>query len=143
MPAVFASNAEEIRFYIKELLADGELHTKGEIRFYVKNNAPSGGTFTEGMISGALRDLVKKSHGEYIDLSRGKYQKNAECVTENSGQALRQRIADIIYSTCQSLGDACTINIIGLSQREIDLANKVSRVISDLKIFAEELSEQV
>ena len=65
MPNVFTSNAEEIRFYTKELLADGNAHTKHEIRSYVNNHATDG-AFTEGMISGAIDALVKNSNGEYV-----------------------------------------------------------------------------
>ena len=141
MSASFISNAEEIRAFTKELLADGAIHTKDEIRSYVNSNAPSGGSFTDGMFSGALYDLVINSNGAYFSPSRGRYQKKPGTAAGNTGESLKQRITDIINSTCHSLNDACTLNIIGLSQKDIEIAGKVSEIISTLKQFTQELSE--
>ena len=66
----FSSNAEEIRFYVKELLKDGKMYSREEIMNYVKTQSPKGGSFTEGMYTGAIRDLVRNSNGLYKSYTR-------------------------------------------------------------------------
>lgn len=71
----YRSNAEEIRFYAKQLLQDGLTHRRSEIFQYVKAHAPHAHMFTNGMLTGAIYDLVHNSNGVYINPVRGYYQK--------------------------------------------------------------------
>lgn len=59
----FSSNAEEIRYYIKQLLQDGAIHGIEEMRSYVERHSSNSANFTTGMYTGAIRDLVRNSGG--------------------------------------------------------------------------------
>ena len=129
----YRSNAEEIRFYAKELLQDGQMHTRDEITQYVKAHSPNADNFTEGMFTGAIRDLVRNSNGAYINPVRGHYQRAPQSPGELAGQELRNKITGVLNDACEGLERACTINIIGLAAEELAIATKVAEIISMLK----------
>lgn len=129
----YRSNAEEIRFYAKELLQDGQMHTRDEITQYVKEHSPNADNFTEGMFTGAIRDLVRNSNGIYINPVRGRYQRAPQSPGELAGQELRNKITGVLNDACGGLERACTINIIGLPAEELAIATKVAEIISMLK----------
>lgn len=129
----YRSNAEEIRFYAKELLQDGQMHTRDEIAQYVKVHSPNADNFTEGMFTGAIRDLVRNSNGTYINPVRGHYQRALQSPGELAGQELRNKIIGVLSDACEGLERACTINIIGLSAEELAIAAKVAEIISGLR----------
>lgn len=70
----FQSNAEEIRHYLKQLLEDGQPHSRTELFNYVNSNSSNGCSFTVGMLSGALKTLTDSSD-VYVCVQRGVYQK--------------------------------------------------------------------
>lgn len=67
----FKSNADEIRFYIKELLEDEREHTISDINKYISKH--SSRDFSSGMLSGALKTLLDDKN--YENIKRGVYQK--------------------------------------------------------------------
>lgn len=69
----FNSNADEIKYYIKELLNKGEEQTTQEIICYVKNKSKK--EFTNGMLSGAINDLIDRERTQYRRVRRGIYAK--------------------------------------------------------------------
>lgn len=143
MPEVrFSSNAEEIRHYIKEFLQDGALHNIEEMRSYVEQHSPNSAGFTTGMYTGALRDLVRNSGGRYANPVRGRYQLVQQTAAESAGSELRQKVLAVIDNACNSLSEACTVNIIGLSQSELAIASKVAVVLQQLKAAAEEIRQE-
>ncbi len=135
----FSSNAEEIRFYVKELLKDGKMYSREEIMNYVKTQSPKGGSFTEGMYTGAIRDLVRNSNGLYINPIRGHYQQAPQSPGQLAGIELRFKIIDVLNEACDNLSKACTINIIGLPVEDLAVANKVAQIIDRLKIDINEI----
>lgn len=137
--STFSSNAEEIRHYIKEFLQDGEMHTIEEMRGYVEQHSANSANFTTGMYTGALRDLVRNSRGRYINPVRGKYQMAQAAAAPSPAAGLRQRVLAVIDNACTSLSEACTVNIIGLPQEELAIADKVARMIEQLRAAAEEI----
>lgn len=48
----FSSNAEEIRYYIKQLLQDGAIHGIEGMRSYVERHSSNSAKFTTGMYTG-------------------------------------------------------------------------------------------
>lgn len=66
------SNAQKIKTRYRELLADGNPHTRQELIDYAQN-AESGMEFTPGMYAGALKSLVDTER-DYKCISRGVYQ---------------------------------------------------------------------
>ena len=135
----FKSNAEEIRYYAKELLQDGALHTKDEIINYVKSHSDKANIFTDGMFTGAIRDLVQNNNGAYINPVRGHYQRAPQASGELVRQKLQNNIIDVLNESCKGLEKACTINIIGMSAEELVIATTVSDIIIQLKNYIEEI----
>ena len=129
----FASNADEIRFYVKEFLADGKAHERIDIIHYVSKHAPNGPKFTEGMFTGAIRDLLKKSKGDYINPSRGIYQYIGPKYDGRTNSELRSKVTDVLNDTCKSLEHACVINVINIHQDDIKIAKLAASIIDQLK----------
>lgn len=135
----FSSNAEEIRFYVKELLQDGLMHTRDEIFQYVNEKSPNSHTFSQGMYTGALRELVRNSNGAYIIPMRGRYQKAPQSPGELAGIELRNNIVGVLDHACEGLKQACTVNIIGLSAEELSVAAKTAEIIRKLEAAIDEI----
>jgi len=76
----FSSNADEIRFYIKQFLDDGTEKSTNEIHEHVRN-AAAGKDFTQAMIAGALNDLLVRED-VYQRVRRGMYQKTQQVETQ-------------------------------------------------------------
>lgn len=74
----FKSQAEEIRFYTKELLNKGGKYSVKEIKAYVLEKSTK--QFSDGAYAGSLRDLINNSN-DYYSPSRGIY---AQLSKENS-----------------------------------------------------------
>lgn len=138
----FRSNAEEIRFYAKELLQDGAMHTREEIMQYVKDHSSNARNFTEGMYTGAIRDLIVNSNGDYINPIRGRYQRAPQSSRESAGQKMKNDLINVLTEACEGMKRACTINIIGVSQEELSIAEKADEIIKNLKIIINELESQ-
>lgn len=69
---LFSSLSEEIRYYMRELLSDKQLHSTAEVKKYVKN-ASNNHTISDGSFSGSIRDLLAKDP-HYTNPKRGYYQ---------------------------------------------------------------------
>ncbi len=132
------SNAEEIRFYVKQLLEDGQPHDKDEMRAYLAANAPRAASYTSGMLAGALYSLVQNSGGRYKSLGGGVYQKMSG-VSRSYRPGLEEEVLEVLQNTCTSLENACTINILNLSQQEMAVADKVRGIIQYLHSAIAEL----
>lgn len=114
----FSSNSEEIRYYEKQLLEDGMVHTREELFAYAKTQSANGGRFTEGMLSGATRDLVRNSNGLYFSPARGKYQKAVCKIGAAAGESLQPIMIDYLENMCQGLENICTVNLMNFSGTE-------------------------
>ena len=66
------SNAQVIKSYYKEIMADRKEHSRSELFDYVQNRSEC--KYTDGMLTGALRTLVTDTH-EYVCVRRGWYKK--------------------------------------------------------------------
>lgn len=67
------SNAGEIKQLYKELLADGEEHSRAELLQYVRTKKPKA-KYTEAMLTGGLKTLTNPGSG-YRCVRRAVYQK--------------------------------------------------------------------
>lgn len=119
MPNIhFSSNSEEIRYYEKQLLEDGMVHTREELFAYVKAQSSNGERFTEGMLSGATRDLVRNSNGLYFSPARGKYQKAERGMGAALSESLQPAMIDYLEDMCRGLEEICTVNLMNYSGTE-------------------------
>ena len=129
----FRSNADEIRFYEKQLLEDGLVHTREELFRYVREHSTSGAVFTDGMMSGATRDLVRNSGGLYLSPARGKYQKAPATQVGEDFSAMRAAVLSIFSDTCERLREACTVNLMTVSGDALHLAARVNETVRYLQ----------
>lgn len=130
--AIFSSNAEELRYFAKQLLEDGKEHSIQEIKEFVTCHSKHSQDFTTGMYSGALRSLVQNSNGKYITVKRGIYQL-AKTGKERENSNLKEKIINILEDSCKQLEDACTINIMNVDKRDLKAAQKAAELIILLK----------
>ena len=80
------SNAQQIKEFYKEVLADYVEHSRMELFEYASQK--SAGRYTDGMLTGALRTLVTDTN-DYICVRRGWYKKkNSEEREQESGSVV-------------------------------------------------------
>lgn len=125
----FSSNAEEIKFYIRELLNDGEEKSTQDIIGYVKSTSPAGETFTDGMLSGAINDLMSKEKKNYCRIKRGIYKKVFQESNKNNDE-----FDLIIKNAIFEIEEARKIDIENLTTETlIQKQEKSNRIIRALK----------
>lgn len=123
----FNSNAEEIRYHMKQLLNQGGEYTVAQIKEYV--HAQTGKDFTTGTYAGAMRDLVDRDPNYYIP-SRGIY----AAVTHNVATRSDDVFDTIIRQALSAVEEACKMDITTLTVSEIQqLQSRSSRIKSGLK----------
>jgi len=125
---VFRSNAEEIRFYMEELLSDGNVHDMEDFKNYIKLNSARSQEFSTGMYAGSLRTLVENSNGKYEVVARGKYRLVGNIDTEVQS-VLKEKVLRTLSDCCIALENSCTINILNLSEADLKVAREVSNII--------------
>ena len=135
----FKSNADEIRFYIKELLKDGNEHTIRDIEEYIEQH--SSNKFTSGMLSGALKTLLDDKN--YRNIKRGVYQKVGELQKEESEiktikfgnddvkTAYLSNINKILEETINKTNSASSGDMLKLSDDEVVFIRKVGKQVID------------
>ena len=116
----FNSNAEEIRFFTKQLLDDGGEKSTQDIINYVK--AKSGKDFTQGMFSGAINDLINIEK-VYRRIRRGVYQKTLP-ITDNGDE-----FDLIIKNTIDEIENALKIDIRNLTPEILRVKQEKSKKI--------------
>ena len=83
----FKSDAEMIRYYFKELLSDGEEHSRLDIISYVKQRygetGISGASLTNSMFDSAIKTLLS-SNADYYYVRRGVFKWHGETRLESS-----------------------------------------------------------
>ena len=90
------SNAQKIKKLYKEVLADGQEHSRTELFEYAQRK--SGHQYTDGMLTGALRTLVTDSN-EYVCAHRGWYQKSSIEEQEQESNSIIGAYVDIFQET--------------------------------------------
>lgn len=121
---VFDSQAEEIRFYTRQLLEDGKARKLKEIKEYIKDL--TGKEFSPGAYAGALRDLIAKEK-EYINPNHGEYQKT------NRNSDLLEVISGILVEAHEKvISEVGKLNPIDLTEEEYKAVLKVQEVKKEL-----------
>ena len=128
----FRSNAEEIKFYIKQLLDDGQPKSIREIIQYVKEK--SGKDFTSGMLSGAVNDLIDRER-EYQRVSRGVYAKRVSS-PDNEPEAVFNAI---IQKSIAEVENARHVDIANLTPEHLEkIQKRYRKIITSLHALLEE-----
>lgn len=110
----FKSNAEEIRYYMKELLNTGKEYTVDEIKEYVSSK--SGKSFSSGTYAGAMRDLIERDPNYFVP-RRGIY---AAKQSSNSADSKTDIFTAIIQQALKAVDEACKVDVTQLSLEEIE-----------------------
>lgn len=105
MKEVFRSQADEIRYYVRQLLDNGEEYTVKAIKEFVESESDK--KFTDGAYAGSLRDLIKNNI-QYISPRRGIYKK--EIILENTNpnynlNKLNESVISILKNTNKAIYD--------------------------------------
>jgi len=130
----FSSNADEIRFYIKQVLDGGAEKSTTEIHEYVRN-AAAGKEFTQAMIAGALNDLLVRED-IYQRIRRGIYQK-ASCI--ESKEVHLDKYDLVLKDTITRLISASMTDIRTLTPETfLEEQNKVKKYIDTLQQLLDE-----
>ena len=99
------SNAKQIRKKFKELLDDGQPHSRKELFAYAKEDVEEN-AYTIGMLTGALKSLVDSSD-IYQSMGRGIYQKVE--LSEKSSNKISARYLNIFKRTLEEYVDKVNI----------------------------------
>jgi hypothetical protein len=138
----FNSKSEEIKFYVQELLADGQEHTREEIKEYVTKRAGHN-NFTEGNFAGSLYDLVQRN--KIKSVRRGIY-RLAEFTNFSISQDVNSKDHDVqkkkLNNQCISIlnnaimelrNAANEIDILDVNEEELRVIALIKEVISSLQ----------
>lgn len=136
----FGSNSQEIRYWAKQLLADGTEHSVSEIKEYVKNK--SGKDFTVGTYAGALRDLASNEPG-YEIISRGMYKNvsiNAgEPSTNLSRRILKSIKETILQQTITDIRSLCGVNPLDMTEQDFTDLRNIQKIIDSIEKIRDEI----
>lgn len=130
----FTSNADKIRYYMKELLEDGNPHTVSEIKRYVNKEAEY--TFGPGTYAGAIRSLMLNSQGAYVSPSRGVYQKAS---IESESVDFAQKAIQILQKSRQEIQDSCNINLLEATDLDVKVADVLRKVLIQIDKAEQEI----
>lgn len=126
MKQEFKSVADEIRFYIRELLEDQKPHKVKEIKEYVESKV--GKNWSTGCYAGAIRDLVAKEP-QYVSVERGVYvyQPEAKNILEKSVNKILKKTIDDLYI------EANKVNVLNITAEDITTINKIKEITDYLE----------
>ncbi|MBP1994220.1 hypothetical protein [Paenibacillus eucommiae] len=137
----FSSSADEIRYYVKELLSDRKEHKLQDIKEYVEKQA--GKTFSHGNYAGTLRDLVKKEEG-YENVGRAVYQYMGGSESEESIHQvpLKESIQNILLNTIHRIeSEAGSRNPLHLDAADFKLLTKIKMILVSVEGMVEDLDK--
>lgn len=124
----FSSNAEEIRYYVKQLLDQGEEKTTQEIIQYVKE--ASGKEFTGGMLAGAINDFIDKEKKNYRRVRRGVYAK----ISASDDEHIDDEFDAILKNAIEEMEQARKIDIESLDPEKLrEMQEKSRRILAALR----------
>ena len=134
------SNAEKIRQYYKELLADGNRHSRTELFEYARNKSEER-DFSLGMLTGGLKTLVDGSK-EYACVDRATYQKislkTGEKLQENDIVKKYREILENALERIENDVKVTPFQILGFTDEE---KNKIVEVQKCVNIMKETLKK--
>ncbi|MCA0972243.1 hypothetical protein LCM20_16665 [Halobacillus litoralis] len=126
----FKSNAEEIKYYVKQFLQDGKEKSLKEIKEYIHSQTDT--EFTQGNFSGTMRELVERQG--YTNTKRGYYKLGDQTYTSQGTKSLMDNVEDVIHDTISRLEDlAGEKNPLYLTEEDYKDINIIKQIIQDLE----------
>ena len=125
MERKFNSMTEEVKVLMNEFMAgvSGECDRK-EIVAYVKEQISDKEKLTDGIIAGALKILT--ATGEVVVVRRARYKRGVKL----DSLCLRDKVIALFEGFQRDLQKTCTMNLLGVSNEDVEFIRKVS-VLSD------------
>ena len=118
------SNAQKIKKYYKQILSDGEEHSRIELFDYAKRS--SGYNYTDGMLTGALRTLVTDTQ-EYVCVRRGWYKKKSVEEQSEESNSLVEAYIEILKEALRKSRNITSdpFAVINMDQDEMEKLQKI------------------
>lgn len=125
---VFRSASEEARYYILEMLKDGESHKKSEIVAYITERA--GKTYSDAIVINVLRGMINS--GSLISLERGTY-------SIGSGIGLVSKLISFIEVTRKNLDKLSTVSVSDITESDLSAIEEVKLLKETMETIYERL----
>lgn len=135
------TNANQIKKRYRELLADGNVHSRRELLDYAKSSDPDR-NYTEGMLAGALKTLVD-SEACYQCVDRALYQRVGIDNSKSQIEELIQRYILTLKNTLKSI-DKVEVDpflFIEMNQIESNKMQEIKECIQSIKNTVSVLEE--
>jgi len=132
----FTSKTQEAKFYIKQLLDDGEEHTTAEIKEYVRQNMKEE-QVSEGILAGGIRDLVIEDP-LYESVKRGIYVKKDIDESKYLTNSIKDKLKRVSTDIEREIKNVDTMKINDNLYTEI---RKSQEALEDLKTIIIRLSD--
>lgn len=129
------SISDGVKKVILEFMQDGKEHNRSEIVQFIKENVNDVEAVSDGIITGTLKALCNTESLEVV--SRGIYKLRA---TNNSNCSLTEKVLYIVNRTKEDLKKTLTLNLLEVSEEEMELSKKVAQLIKVLDTEVEKLN---
>lgn len=136
MERKFNSISEEVKALVNEFMGTvkGECDRK-EIVKYVKEHISNKDNARDTVLAGALKMMV--TSGELVVVSRARYKKGVKM--EQLG--LKEKVVALFEAFQRDLQKACTVNLLGVSNEDMEFIQKVSALSNQLECDIWKLEE--
>lgn len=126
----FKSQADEIRYYTKKLLDEGEMKSVKEIKSYVFEKSQK--KFSDGAFAGALRDLIMNSD-EYTSPSRGIYCRSNSDEIAEVNESFEEEYKKILKDTSNRLiAAAQKLNPLTISMEQQKQLSNIKEILDKI-----------
>ncbi|MCC2818875.1 hypothetical protein LK537_16365 [Lachnoclostridium pacaense] len=136
MEKKFNSISEEVKTLVNEFMATvkGECDRKDIVK-YVKEHVQDRSVVTDGIIAGSIKMLT--ATGELVVVSRARYKKGIKI----DNLCLKEKVIVLFEAFQRDLQKACTVNLLGVSNEDMEFIQKVSALSNQLECDIWKLEE--
>lgn len=136
MEKKFNSISEEVKALVNEFMATvtGECDRKAIVK-YVREHVSEKDNLTDGVMAGSIKMLT--ASGELVVVSRGRYKRGARI--ENL--CLKEKVIALFEAFQRDLQKVCTVNLLGVSNEDMEFIQKVSALSNQLECDIWKLEE--
>lgn len=136
MEKKFNSISEEVKTLVNEFMATvkGECDRKEMVKF-VKEHVQDSSVLTDGVIAGSIKMLT--ATGALVVVSRGRYKKGIKI----DNLCLKEKVIALFETFQRDLQKACTVNLLGVSNEDMEFIKKVSALSNQLECDIWKLEE--
>lgn len=136
MEKKFNSISEEVKTLVNEFMATvkGECDRKDIVK-YVKEHVQDRSVVSDGIIAGSIKMLT--ATGELVVVSRARYKKGIKI----DNLCLKEKVIALFETFQRDLQKACTVNLLGVSNEDMEFIRKVSALSNQLECDIWKLEE--